>query len=583
MFSFMLSLLVLTSMFSLISGGAFLLRGTLFRGREGMMYPFWILLLILAVLPIRVDLAGFTEPFGIQEQASGAWDITSEDSAVPNAARTSARQGLPSDEISPITSKHPIILKLRRMLVSSVKYIDEVSTALFVFWLAGAVFGFIGIITEYIQTARLMRLSSAPCNDERVIALFKEKCRKMKLRRTVRLRIFELDSLSSPCVSGLLHPTLYIESGCLTMKDEALECVLTHELTHIKRFDILSKLFCFFAVSVHWFNPTAYRVRRAVLEDCELSCDHSVITEYGSRISSLYMGTILDYAERYSENCRLICREGYGGGLFVSPPSGVSFLKRRYENMKNFRKDRLTLVIAAVFVFAAALANTLMLSSCSDITTGTLGTAIELTPQMDIMVRAYYGLDADDYITPEMVDGITSLKIETQTVADDLTVAVFTVNGDSRFTSPLPTLAGKNYYENYLAAEIEKHSTGTSDGIPLKLERFHAFYRFLSLDDPELTSEEKAEMLAMHPELEKHGSLYVFDEHTTEREYDLLCRILDESELLLPWITSSDEFIASSFGYFTNLKEVEFVDLTPIGYDFPESLSLTLTNTKTET
>ena len=48
MFSFVLSLLVLTAMFTLISGAAFLLRKTLLAGREGMMYPFWVIILLIA-------------------------------------------------------------------------------------------------------------------------------------------------------------------------------------------------------------------------------------------------------------------------------------------------------------------------------------------------------------------------------------------------------------------------------------------------------------------------------------------------------------------------------------------------------
>ncbi len=578
MFSFMLSLLVLTLMFSLIGGAAFIFRSTLLRGREGIMYPFWILLLIITVFPLRVDLTEFAEPFIVSRQAGDVWDSSAAESPYVTFGDLTPGSDIATPNKAPITSENPIVMKLRRMLVSSEKYADEVSAALFVFWLAGAMFGFVGVVLEYIHAERLMRANSSECTDERVCTLLREKCRRMKIHRTVRLRIFDVDSLSSPCVSGIFRPTLYIEPGCLSMSVDALECVLTHELTHIRRFDMLGKLFCFFATSVHWFNPTAYRVRRAFLEDCELSCDYSVVTEYGNCVSSLYMGTILDYAERYSEGCRLICREGYGGGLFVSPPSGVSFLKRRYANMKNFKRNRAVLVIAALFVTAAALANTLVLSSCSGITTRTLGSAIKLTPQMDIMVRAYYDLDADDYITPEMVDGITSLKIETRPLAEDKTVAVFTVNGDSRFTSPLPALAGKNYYENYLAYEIEKHSADDTDEMPLKHERFHAYYCLKSIDDPELTSEEKAEMLTMHPELEKYGSLYVFDEYTTEREYNYLCRILDESELLDPWIIDSGDFNASSFGYFTNLTEVEFVELTPVGYNFPKSVAVTFTN-----
>ena len=56
MFGFVLSLTVMSVMFTLSGGAAFILRRTLMRGREGRMYPVWIALFAISVIPIRFNL-----------------------------------------------------------------------------------------------------------------------------------------------------------------------------------------------------------------------------------------------------------------------------------------------------------------------------------------------------------------------------------------------------------------------------------------------------------------------------------------------------------------------------------------------
>ncbi len=576
MFSFVLSLIVLSAMFTFISSAAFLIRSIKLRGREGMMYPFWIIILIIAILPLRFHVPAITDHFSYTDTAGITASNNISGQVEYSDANTTQDKSSSPIENKALTVKNLIVMKLRRMAAASAEYADDAAGVLFILWLAGALFSVASTVLKHVKTHRLMRCHSSVCQDKRILQTFECLQEKMHLRRKVEVRMFDIDLLSSPCTGGILKPILYISQNCTGLDSRKLECVLTHELTHIKRFDTASRLFCFLVVCVHWFNPTSYRVQSTFIEDCELSCDYSVIRGYGTGISPMYMEAIIDLAQHCSENCKSVFREKVSGGLFLNQPSGMTFLKRRYANMKNFKKDYPTVALIALFTVISAIGSMLALSSCSAIDTNTLGTAIKLSPPVDIMVRAYYDLDSEDYITPEMVDGITSVRLEAKTLSTGQTAVHFTVNGDNRFTSPLPTLAKVNYMEQLIMPGIGKYAdTAPDDKIA---GRFAAYYCIKDINNEELTQSDKNVMLADIPDLEKYGCVYMLDPFSTEREINKLTEHLGAAGLLEPWILSSTEFDASSFGYFENLETVEFVGLSPSEYNFPDNVSVYVTD-----
>ncbi len=579
MFSFILNLLVLTLIFSLVSTVAFIVRKKLLCGREGIMYPVWIVILAISIIPFGINLPN---P-GIADIEYSRTDLSPNDDSLANEAPDSPIQWAnkvytDTDTVAEVKSTDDVSYSLRRMMASGAEYISEMSVGVFVLWLVGALIVFVRAMCKYTDSQRLMLINSAVCSDERIIRILTELRGVMKIKRRIKLRIFGIDSFMSPCVCGFFMPTLYIEPGCLTMPDAELRCVLTHELTHMRRFDMITKLFCLFATSVHWFNPTSKKVREAVLEDCELSCDYSVVKAYGNSASSMYMGTILDFTERYSKHCKLVFRDGMSCGLFASEPSGAAFMKMRYTNMKNFRGGRLTVTLASIFAACCLGINMFALSCSSAVSISTFGAAIKLSPSFDIMLRAYYDLDADDYITPEMVDGITSIKIGISREYDDRMLVKFTVNSDSLITRPLPIISQANYTENLMLAALWEHAennplTDNNGNHVCDLAHYKHFMAYYVLTDVS-----HLEHIGTGNPSDGLGNCYILDTQSTERELDNLHALLGEVGLLDAWTISSHEFDISSLGYFINLEEIEFVGLTPVGYELPEGVRVILTN-----
>lgn len=74
-------------------------------------------------------------------------------------------------------------------------------------------------------------------------------------KRKVRIKVS--DRIDSPLTYGVFRPVILLPKNIYGCDKKTADYILAHELTHIKRFDVLYKLFMVLAVSMHWFNPLA--------------------------------------------------------------------------------------------------------------------------------------------------------------------------------------------------------------------------------------------------------------------------------------------------------------------------------------
>ena len=120
-----------------------------------------------------------------------------------------------------------------------------------------------------------------------------------KVRRTAgRLcltRVFSVcqsGGIRTPMVLGLLRPVLLLPEG-----QPVDEVVLCHELTHLKRHDLLYKALLTAACWLHWFNPLVWRMGRAASENLELCCDGDVTAGQDAAFRRRYGELLLSTAE----------------------------------------------------------------------------------------------------------------------------------------------------------------------------------------------------------------------------------------------------------------------------------------------
>ena len=196
-------------------------------------------------------------------------------------------------------------------------------------WAVGAVFSLSITVCAYLTfTRRLRQTLQRPDPFTRTLyASFPGKKPALWRDRTVK----------TPLMYGIFSPKIVLpERG---YDEEQLTNILRHELTHYRRRDPLYKWLAVIVLSIHWFNPLSWVVRREISRACELSCDEMLLRNMSRCEKQSYGNTLLNTAA--------------AGAL----PAGVvattfstekKNLKERLEQIMNYRKSTARVVAAVL-------------------------------------------------------------------------------------------------------------------------------------------------------------------------------------------------------------------------------------------
>ena len=268
---FLTTLLRLSVCGSLLAALLFLTK-PLLRGRisRAAAYYLWLLVLLRLCLPLGLTLtlpqAGPpapvpVAPVEVQETGGQAAPATP---ATPEVSQSGQTPPAPTPE--------------------AVQKGTSLPTLLFALWALGAV-GMGGwYATGYLRVRRTIDRSAVPAGAQAQAIL-------AALDPRGNVGLVESAAVKSPLLLGLLHPVIVLPVG---VTDPArLRDILSHELTHAWRWDLLFKWFAAFAASVHWFNPLLPFVRREIGRACELACDEAVVKALPAAARKHYGETLL--------------------------------------------------------------------------------------------------------------------------------------------------------------------------------------------------------------------------------------------------------------------------------------------------
>lgn len=115
-----------------------------------------------------------------------------------------------------------------------------------------------------------------------------------ELSRGSRVELVESPAVTTPLLLGVVHPTIVLPAG--VTDPDRLRDILAHELTHVRRKDLLVKWFAAIVTSFHWFNPVMLLVRRETGRNCELACDEAVMKSLTAPERRHYGETLLALA-----------------------------------------------------------------------------------------------------------------------------------------------------------------------------------------------------------------------------------------------------------------------------------------------
>lgn len=130
---------------------------------------------------------------------------------------------------------------------------------------------------------------------------------------TKQISIFQISGLSSPAISGLIHPVILLPDKEYSEQD--LRFIFMHELNHYLHHDLWKSFFWELVVCIYWWNPLSYMIRRQIKDTAEYANDISLTRDMDELTRTDYMLSLLKTSKHPP---------------YLSCPSNTAF-SRRYD------------------------------------------------------------------------------------------------------------------------------------------------------------------------------------------------------------------------------------------------------------
>lgn len=386
----------------------------------GWHYYMWLVVLLVMVLPIRLNLPEKPVTTPPISETVTTTDNQVEITETPIIIETQPEQIIQEQTTQP--EKVSTVQVIKDFLSGKVLLFSFI-------WLMGAVFLFLIKIISYLIF--LIKIH----NHSELIS-----CPEVKAYTNRKIRTRVSDTICSPLMIGIIRPTLLLPKT--NISPEQLHNVLAHEMTHLKRNDILYKWFVSIVKCVHWFNPAIYFINKQINIDCEISCDLAVVKEMDEQAKKGYVETILSLLTH--NNSKAI-------PLTTGMTGNKKTLKRRFAMIKKKLKPNKKVAIISGIIAVLTLAITLFAS-------GILNGAFLKVDNNSIMELntdkvtgndfnlLFVGLDNNNRADTIMLltvkeNGIKGLSIPRNTLLEDKRISdiLATENGDQELIDTIKT------------------------------------------------------------------------------------------------------------------------------------------------
>ncbi len=245
-----------------------ILTATLFARRESAAVRHLFLstaIIILLVLPIYAlfipswNLDVFSNPIYRSYQTSSISQerIIEEDQKSENLSNMDELRSLNDGEIE---------LKSKTAL--------RIYDRIFLIWIIGTVVFLLGLIGGRLYSYLLFS-KSPKLKDLNLIDKINKAKQVMRLNKDIE--VLQSDRVKVPVITGLFKSKLILPETISQWNEDRFGAVLYHELSHIKRNDILLQFLGQLTCTLYWFNPLTWIIERNLLLERERACDNVVL------------------------------------------------------------------------------------------------------------------------------------------------------------------------------------------------------------------------------------------------------------------------------------------------------------------
>ncbi|WP_407312694.1 M56 family metallopeptidase [Desulfosporosinus sp. SB140] len=168
-----------------------------------------------------------------------------------------------------------------------------------IMWLSG-----IGLILSYVCLINgrlwLKIKKQPPCKAKDIEEILEESKMLLKIQSKVSL-VYDIE-LTSPALFGWRKPKIIISQQIIDkLSHEELKYVFLHELSHLKRRDLLVNTLITLIQIVYWFNPIIWYSLHQMKLDCEIACDATALAIVKPEEHKNYAQTIIELMQLLSE------------------------------------------------------------------------------------------------------------------------------------------------------------------------------------------------------------------------------------------------------------------------------------------
>jgi WD40 repeat protein/beta-lactamase regulating signal transducer with metallopeptidase domain len=195
-----------------------------------------------------------------------------------------------------------------------------------------------------------LRQSAKPVDHPGVLLIVRQQARRIGLK--VAPLVCYCERVAVPVVVGILRPTILLPASLVSgLTPDQLQALITHELSHIRRCDLVANLAQRVIESLLFFHPAVWYVSRRVSAERENCCDDLVVSAGCDRVQ--YAGTLIRVAEAYAA-LNDIGASSHASALAANGKGSTEFNRRIVRLLYGESRVRLsrggTLVVLLVLV-----------------------------------------------------------------------------------------------------------------------------------------------------------------------------------------------------------------------------------------
>ena len=304
------------------------LLAILFKGQVSARWKYiiWLLITVSLCIPVRLP-ANFTlVDFKVQRSIQQNEQNSKTTDYVARLGERQQKMEIMSSVNNNTKSQSEVPEQKEFVVHTAGKWMETIAVIFASVWLSVAVLKLAGELLAYYLSMKNIRRMSLPVNDPVSIQMYRDVCRKKRVRRAPELR--QNAGLTTPLLAGLFHTKLYLPATGYSAEERKL--VFYHELTHYCHRDLWYKMLLRICASIYWFNPFLLIMLKEADKDIENLCDTAVVRRVNKKEHKLYRQLLL----------RTVAMENQIPYVTASLNDSEMVFKDRILYMVNIRKLR---------------------------------------------------------------------------------------------------------------------------------------------------------------------------------------------------------------------------------------------------